>query len=276
MNYSEFYNKLENCKLTKYSIGKSEQGQDIYVFHVGRFSGAQIIVQAGIHAREYITSLIALKQAKMLKNFHKLKGGISFVPCVNPDGVRVVLDGYENLPENSRQICAKLNKDCRLFKANANLVDLNTNFSALWGLGEKNLHCKDTENFVGDFPESEKEVRALRDFTLKVRPKLTLSYHTKGEVIYYGFKTQPQKEILRDQKIGEILAKSCGYELVFSHNSCGGYKDFCNHTLHIPAYTIECGSDDLSHPIEEEYLNSIYDRVKDLPALALSQAKQET
>ena len=93
--------------------------------------------------------------------------------------------------------CAKLKEniininnqsnDFNLWKANANAVDLNVNFNALWGGGEQNVFCVAPANFVGYYPDSEREVNTLINLTNSVNPALTLSWHTKGEVIYYGF-----------------------------------------------------------------------------------------
>ena len=44
--------------------------------------------------------------------------------------------------------------------------------------------------------------------------------------------------------------------------SSGGFKDFCVQSLKIPSITIEVGSDNLSHPIGEEFLGEIYEKNK--------------
>jgi g-D-glutamyl-meso-diaminopimelate peptidase len=149
-------------------------------------------------------------------------------------------------------------------------VDLNTNFNADWGNGINNIFCPSVENFIGFYPESEREVQNLIKTTLKNKPLLTISYHSKGNIIFYGFNNQPSANIERDKKIGEILSESCGYPLIFTENSTGGYKDWCVDKLKIPAYTFEVGDESLSHPITEEYLPEIYQRNKNIPLLALN------
>lgn len=132
-----------------------------------------------------------------------------------------------------------------MWKANARGVDLNCNFDADWGHGRLNTTARGGENCIGDCPFSEAETRALRDFTLRIRPYVTLSFHTKGEEIYWEYGG------LGDRRGAEILSAATGYCSKIIYGSCGGYKDWCIQKLKIPAYTVECGSDSLSHPITE-------------------------
>ena len=53
-----------------------------------------------------------------------------------------------------------------------------------------------------------------------------------------------------DKRGAEIIASATGYKPVIIYGSAGGYKDWCIQKLKIPAYTIECGSDSLEHPIK--------------------------
>lgn len=253
MRYEEFEKKIKSPNLTIFSLGKSTLGRDIWACHVGRENGSQVLVQAAIHAREYVTSLLATKQAEKLQS-EKLGFGVYFVLCANPDGVAVVLNGFSALRENEKKFCEESGFDHSLFKANANLVDLNTNFDALWGQGKSNVTFRNFENFVGEHPESEIETKILTRFSQIVKPKLTLSYHTKGEAVYYGFDTQSEKSLKRDKEIGQKIANSLGFELLRSFNSCGGFKDWVCDKLDIPSYTIEFGNDNLSHPLGEEIL----------------------
>ena len=57
--------------------------------------------------------------------------------------------------------------DFSYWKANANAVDMNVNFDAGWGKGVQNVFCPAPANFVGYYPNSEREVRSIIDFSLK-------------------------------------------------------------------------------------------------------------
>ncbi len=280
MTYQELINQilqLQEEGLEIFNVGKSVLGKNILATHVGSFSGTQIIIQAGIHAREYITSLLLVEQARYLHNTQQVtNGGIYFIFLTNPDGAEISLDGIDvvdcEITRNYLISANNNNLDFSRYKANINLVDLNTNFNANWGQGSQNVFCPATENFVGFYPESEREVQNLINFTLKNKPLLTISYHTKGNVIYYGFDGQSEQNISRDRQIGETLSELTGYPLIFTENSTGGFKDWCINSLKIPSYTIEVGDDNLDHPLGIETLPEIYRRNKDVPLSALNLA----
>ena len=275
MTFFEFNERifaLQDLGLEIFTIGYSTLGRPIYGTHVGSFSGPQVIIQGGIHAREYISSLLVIELARIYANTPNTNGGIYFIFCTNPDGVALVLDGLDSVRcDITRQYLTLINgsQDFSQWKSNINAVDLNTNFDASWGTGSQNVFCPDSEDFVGFYPASEREVRVLTNFTIKNRAKLTISYHSKGEVIYYGFEGQSQTDRERDFAIGETLSSSTGYTLILTQNSSGGYKDWCIQTLAIPAYTIEVGDVDLPHPITEEYLPQIVEQNRQVPQIAL-------
>lgn len=282
MTYQELINQilqLQEEGVELFNAGKSVLGKNILATHLGDYSGVQILIQAGIHAREYITTSLLVEMVRNLHNNDLVQGGgIYFIFLTNPDGTEIALDGIESINCNITRnylISANNNStDFSTYKANINLVDLNTNFNANWGGGSQNVFCPSTENFVGFYPESERETQSLINFTLQTKPLLTISYHSKGNVIFYGFENQSEENITRDRLIGEKLSEITGYPLIFTENSTGGYKDWCIDKLKIPAYTIEVGDESLPHPLGLETLPEIYSRNKDVPLAALELAKE--
>lgn len=236
-----FYKKFKGQKQI---IGKTSKGSNIYAFTVCKSDYPTVIMTYGIHAREYITTYLALKQIADFERYGE-RGKVIFLPAVNPDGIKI------SLTKNP------------LYKANARGVDLNVNFDARWGEGSQNVFVKGSQNYVGKFPFSENETRALRDLTLKVNPDITVSYHSKGEEIYWQFFQDEERE-KRDYRYAKAVSDCTGYPLVTVLNSAGGYKDWCIEKLKIPALTIEVGSDNLSHPIKKEHLEEIYQRNKEV------------
>ena len=223
-------------------IGRTEAGDFIPYFTVKKSEKPVIIVQYSIHAREYVTTYLAMRQIIDFYNNGK-KGVVHFIPAVNIDGIKKCLSGYP------------------LFKANIRNVDLNVNFDAGWGKGEKNVLTPAPENYIGTHPFSESETRALRDFTLKTSPDITISYHSKGEEIYWEY-NQTGEFYTRCENLAKAIQRATGYEIKSTPNSHGGYKDWCIDKLKIPAFTIEVGSDELSHPIGKKHVEDIYQKNK--------------
>lgn len=236
---NDFYQSFDGEKGV---IGYSFFNKPIYYLAVEKTNSPVLIVQCAIHAREHITAHLCLKLIEEFIRTGKL-GKVYFIPLMNPDGVEIALNAKP------------------LYKANGRGVDLNVNFDARWGLGEKNILNAADENFIGEYPFSELETVALRDFTLKAKPDATISYHSKGEEIYYEF-FQDELRLKRDYALASATKKVTGYKIKSTPNSCGGYKDWCIDKLKIPALTIEVGDDNLSHPIGEENLEVIFEKNK--------------
>lgn len=240
-------------------IGHTYLGRPIYAYEIG-CGEPKIIAQYAIHAREYITYFLAnIHAIELLKNLGYGAGTIYIIPVVNIDGVALCLDGIESAG-GERENLIKLNDnsaDFSLWKANARGVDLNVNFAARWGTGKYNVLSAGAQNYIGSEPNSEPETQALINFTKQISPDITLSWHSKGEVIFYDF-YQDFCNKSRDKKFAKIVSRSTGYKIAKSGKSAGGYKDWCIENLKIPALTIEVGNEKLPHPIGREYLPKIW------------------
>ena len=275
MNYAEFTERIRSAGSFSelFTVGYSLLSEPVYCSHVGSYEGRQLIVQCAIHAREYVTALLGAELARYAAG-QNLNGGVYFVYNANPDGIRLVLDGASFVScALQRDFILAVNdgsSDFSLYKANANAVDLNTNFDAQWGGGAMNRRCPSPESFIGYYPMSEREVNVLADFTRRVAPYATVSYHTKGEVIYYGFEGQSEARRARDQAIAYRLAATTGYTPVLTANSTGGYKDWCIDKFDIPAYTIEVAPVTAPHPVDESYLPEIFEQNKEVISVLLS------
>ena len=237
------------------SIGRSVSGAHIICFHVGPLSGDQIIVQGGIHAREWVTALLVMRMAFAARN-SDVGMGVFFLPMTNPDGCTLAQAGADAFPEHKAELL-RLNgggSDFALWKANLRGVDLNCNFDARHGKGASNVAAPAPESYPGPYPESEPETAALARFTRAVRPAITLSYLALGREVYYVF-GQTGERLARDERIARLVADELGYTLVPGDlGSAGGYKDWCI-TQGITALTLETVSPDRSHPLNERDLD---------------------
>lgn len=217
-------------------------------------TGGQILIQGGIHAREWITSLLVTRQAFMLRE-ENLPLGIWFLPMVNPDGCTLAQTGAKAFPAFAEELSAiNGSEDFSLWKANLRGVDLNCNFDARWGKGRGNLLSPAPSSYIGTRAESEAETVALVNFTRRVQPVMTVSYHALGREVYYEF-GQTGERLARDRRIAEAVASDLGYTLVHGDlGSAGGYKDWCISALGIPALTVEIVGETHRHPLKEEDL----------------------
>lgn len=160
---------------------------------------------------------------------------------VNPDGAMLVqkgLDSVENAERRDFLYGINGGSDFSLWKANARAVDLNVNFPALWGTGRNNVDHPAPADYIGPYPLSESESRSLAQFTDKINPIYTVSYHARGRVIYYGFDGMNP-----DPDVVGIASSVTGYPAYTSHGSAGGYKDWFVLTKGRAGLTIEVGSD---------------------------------
>ena len=256
--YEEVCAFYRAVKTEKTVIGKSCFGRDIYAVKIG--DGFPVgIAQYAIHGREYITAKLAFAQY----SYGIKKGSFWLVPLMNVDGALLSQTGIDSVQKSAdREFLKKINgekNDFSLWKANGRGVDLNVNFPALWGKGLKNVRAPSGENYIGEKPFSEVETRALKRFTEKIRPDYTVSYHTKGEEIYWEFH-QSTRTCPRDKRLAEALSASTGYAICETQGSVGGYKDWCIRRFKIPAFTVETGRDCLQHPIGEEGLEDIIEK----------------
>lgn len=285
MTYSELVGSITKLSTLPnvdfFTVGYSTMGQPIYGLHIGDYSENQILIEGGIHAREYPASMVVVGMAEYLAGVENLPtGGVYFIPLSNPDGARIVLDGVDWLkcPKQAEFLLSinDGNSDFSEWKGSATAVDLNVNFDALWGEGSQNVFCPAPGNWVGYYSNSEREVRTLIDFTYRVQPRITLSYHTKGEVIYYGFEVLSDEQIARDREFADIISTINGYTPTLTENSVGGYSDWVSLYLGVPAFTIEIAPVSAPTPVPLEYVPDAIERNKDVPIALLNRLNEES
>ena len=246
-------------------IGKSVLGNNIYSFCKRSSDDAPwALVVGGMHAREHLSADLVCRfvEKSISKN---LSYNICFVPLINPDGADLCVNGADGLDEEARKKIIAINggEYFSLYKANANGVDLNNNWDANWNKKFTSKTSPSSQGFYGVKPMSEPEVVTLSELTKQLNPFLAISYHLKGEEIYFDF-FQDEKRYLRDKLIARAFAKTSGYAIKPTQNvSSGGFKDWCVGVLKIPALTIELGSDDFAHPYPKSGLDNIYKKNKD-------------
>ena len=202
-------------------IGKTVQNRPIFMRRVGT-SKPNLLIIASVHAREHITTDLM----NAIVDAYDGGGSFDYVPMLNADGV----------------LKAKYGGDT-LWKANANGVDLNVNFDADWGMGKSNTRTAGSENYIGEYPHSEPEAKAIVNLLKMNDYSLVVCYHSKGEEIYYGF-----ADNFGHVEEASGFAAFLGYELKTSAGSAGGIKDFYCKNYKGLGLTVEVGEDRFDHP----------------------------
>lgn len=243
-------------------IGKSVMGRPLWRLNIG--SGERrILYNATHHANEWICTPLLLKYLEQLaaaftegRDIYGYSAAeilseatISFVPALNPDGMDLVTGELQS-GEFHRQ-ALNIAADYPQFsfpgdwKANIRGTDLNLQYPAGWEQAKANKYAQGIVSpapgdYVGPYPLSAPESRALYDYTLALSPELILAYHTQGEVIYWKYK---DIEPPGAKEIGEELSSASGYALEDTPYASGfaGYKDWFIDSFDRPGYTIEAG-----------------------------------
>ena len=234
----------------------------------------QVLFTAAHHANEWITALVLLKFAEELaeaiqtggkiwgvpaKNIHDLVT-VRLVPLVNPDGVDLVTgaiapgtEEYELALSLSRNYPGIPFPDG--WKANLLGVDLNLQYPAGW-LNAREIKFSQgytrpgPRDYVGRAPLTQREAKALAEYTETVDPRVVLALHTQGEVIYWQF---GDYDVPGARELGEEFARVSGYALEDTPyaSSFAGYKDWFIKVFRRPGYTIEVGAGENPLPLEQ-------------------------
>ena len=258
-NFYKFVSNIDTLSNVQMFIyGKSFMGENLYAFHKGSYLGKQLLITGGMHAREFISTAVV---TQLIKDYN-LSIGCYFVPLINPDGVRLCTDGLSFVSDKDLQnYLLRLNKhstDFSLWKANIRGVDLNVNFDASWGSGKFVKYIPSSSGFCGESPLSELENINLLNFLEDKNIAVSLAYHSKGEVVYYGFEELCENDLAKAKKLAKVVAKSLRYKIVQSKNSTGGLSDYLAYNKKIPSCTIELGNDNYKHPIGLDKLQEVY------------------
>ena len=117
---------------------------------------------------------------------------LHLIPAVNPDGMDLVTKEL-TVGEFYRQ-AERIAADYPQFsfpegwKANIRGTDLNLQYPADWEQAKQNKYAMGIvspapQDYVGSYPLSAPEARAMYDYTLSLSPALILAYHTQGQEI---------------------------------------------------------------------------------------------
>lgn len=269
-------------------------GRKVYDIILGDCSGEnQILIFGAMHAREYITSQVVMRQLcecidavngykteyKGIRADELLSGiTIHFIPMSNPDGVAISQFGMDGILTDAvkNNIISMGSGDYEQWKANANGVDLNRNFDAGWD-EYTGAELPSSDRYKGSYPGSEIESEALINLTIECKFKRTISYHTCGALIYWFYKQSG--EVLEESRcFAQSISDETGYILDSDYTAvdAAGYKDWAVYKMGIPSITIEIGNENgegIINPVPIEYFDSIWEKNKNVVYAAVYDLK---
>ena len=269
----------ENLNIVK--LADTADSRGVYDLRIGdEHSQKQILIVGAMHAREYITSQVVMRQLceclDALNGFcgeyrgipvKELMEGVTihFVPFSNPDGIVISQFGANALRnENLKTSVPRMaSGNDEQWKANAIGIDLNRNFDADWD-SYVGAASPGSERYKGVYPGSESESAALIKLTKQYPIKRTISYHTCGALIYWYFKQEGQV-LIKSQKFAQTISDETGYYLDddFTAVDAAGYKDWAVYKMGIPSLTIEVGAEEgrsIVNPVPIERFGEIWNR----------------
>ena len=280
------------------TIGTTLDGRNLYEVVVGNINAEKhVLIHGGIHAREYMTPLLIMKQLEYSLAFYGTasyegrllsdlfnKTAIHYVPMVNPDGVTISQSGiggirseelrrtiqqcYQNDLAQGRTSAA-LERYLNYWKANGRGVDLNQNFPADWD-EVTSTDMPSYATYKGAAPLSEPESQALANLIQSRNWTATISYHSMGNIIYWDY---PGNTVsVQSQELANAVSAKTGYRLAGSSGH-GGFKDWLQIKENpIPSLTIEVGSVSCPMPVTE--FTDVWNKNQEVWAVVLKWAAE--
>jgi predicted deacylase len=223
-------------------VGTSIEGRPIRSFELGSPDGAPVLLTGLMHGVEFIGSVALLSMvqhivtdptAELLRHAR-----IVIVPVVNPDALQA----------NCDRLAAGWRASQR---CNARGVDLNRNFPRmrkdmpLNPLGGSRWHR--SPHYVGRCPFSEPETRALRDVANALRPKVSVGFHSFGELLLYpwAFTALPNPRRAKYEKAGRAFTgalRGATYRVMQAtdwYSTVGDMDDWLDVEFGTLAFTVE-------------------------------------
>lgn len=265
-------------ELAVFSVGRSVLGRSIPGYIIGCGRPAALYV-GGVHALEYITSMLLVKFTGDLCQLAQDQGSaagydiahlladrsVYILPMLNPDGVELHLRGVDTAGPLRAGLLRISGGDFLHWQANAHGVDINHNFNAGYAIVKQEERANGITGpapgrYGGTRPESEPETRALCSLCRRTFFGKAFAFHSQGEEIYWQYGPRTPRCA---REMAETLAAASGYTVAQPTGMAanGGFKDWFIHVFARPGFTIEVGRGVNPLPVFE--FGGIYEKLSD-------------
>ena len=239
--------------------GQSADDRDLYEVILGNPEAKKhLVVIANLHAREYMTTQLCMKQIEYyLGQYNKKISGkkvsdvldkvaIHYVPSCNPDGTAISQYGFNAIRNKSlRAQLKRMPGSSRTWKANARGVDLNRN----WDVAFRKSGTRGSAGFRGTKAASEPEIKALVKMIDQIQEQGKIvgvvSYHSTGSIIYGKCASQATSQVRKQTTRMYKMAQSLtGYRLMPTESlkiAGGCSREYFLYKKKIPCITLEIG-----------------------------------
>lgn len=288
---------IEDCKLLQKrygalcyvnTIGQSADKRKIYEIEVGNPNAEKTLIVVGaIHAREYMTAQLCMKQIEYyLSHSQKTLDGvhmssllddirICYIPMANPDGVSISQSGLGVIRSTKIRKMYKMmsgTANTAIWKANARGVDLNRNFPASYipHYGGN----RGSEGFTGIESASEPETRAIMDYVNRMQETTDLRgvvcYHTAGQIVFGDVPASASKTLRKTIK--KMYKQACslthyksaaGYSYKGQKSGVGNMRTWLLSECEIACITLEIGTG--ASPLSKRQFKAVWSENKYVP-----------
>jgi predicted deacylase len=222
--------------------GASVQNRPIRRFELGDPGGPAVLMTGLMHGVELVGSMALLDFVRGVVSEPRSElvrcARLVILPIMNPDGLHA----------NSLRLAAgrRAYKRC-----NAHGVDLNRNFPRqadelpLNPLGGSRWRL--SPHYVGPHPLSEPETRALHDVVREIRPRVSVGFHSFGDLLLYpwAFTTRPNPRRSRYERAGRAFVAAlprANYRVMQAtewYSTVGDMDDWLDAEYGTLAFTVE-------------------------------------
>lgn len=290
-------NKLYPNITELFSIGKSEFGFPIEVLRIGskNINTKSILFVGNIHAREdfsskFIMKFINLYLLSISKDSIVYEQAVNyldevnlyFIPVANPDGLKIAHENWVNIEKQLPEI-KKIKKRGGFteWKANGNGIDLNDSFDdGTHTINQSSnlslVPC--SEGYKGKYPAEPIETKVIQKFISEILPLITLSFHTKGNIIYWADSKTHEYFNGIDTKINNKVTKASKFNLApVSPNPVtygGGLENYVRFQFGLLGSCIELSISNKTrtqHP-DNQFNNLVWKKAWEIPIIYIENA----